>query len=697
MTSLRILRYNFLFLLLSAFLNSRAGKDSLLIALSSAKDTTRVKILLKLSALDRYANNVDAAAKKIEEAKKISAEEGDSLWMGKCALEESSLLYHLGSFKQALRVCNHLIPVAQRNKYTILESELLLTKGQCLGRLGDFKGALDSYHSILPYYEKNPNINMLFRLYSCIAGVYYDQLDYNMAIEYFKKALDHSIKAGHKNYIAQCYNNIGSALGNMGKNSESKQYYLKAVPINIEIKNAWSLAYNYMNISWCELAEKDLPDAAEHNRMAKELIKEFKEPYTMADVLAQEAEILMAIGKKTEALRSMEESLALAEQTKSPVQLEKIYKHMASILESIGDYRRALQFTNKFIRTKDSIINENIREEVTKKKLAYEFEKEQLADSLESASKQKHLSDQLDSSHRQAAMQRNISIISVSSLLIMAVLSFFLYRGVKRNKAASKIIVQQKKEVEIKNKEITDSMHYAKKIQNTLMAQQGIINSCFPHNFILFKPKDIVSGDFYWAAEKNDHFFLAVCDSTGHGVPGAFMSLLNMGFLTEAVKEKNITQPNEIFNYIRQKLIESFSMEGQKDGMDGIIIWVDLKTKQMTYAAANNPPVLIRNGRIGELAYDKMPVGRGERTDSFRLHELNLQAGDSLYLYTDGYADQFGGVRGKKYMYKKLNQKLLSIRSLDVQNQREDLSNEFDHWKGALEQVDDVCIIGIRV
>jgi serine phosphatase RsbU (regulator of sigma subunit) len=213
----------------------------------------------------------------------------------------------------------------------------------------------------------------------------------------------------------------------------------------------------------------------------------------------------------------------------------------------------------------------------------------------------------------------------------------------------------------------------------------------------MFNPKDIVSGDFYWATEHNNKFYLAICDSTGHGVPGAFMSLLNMGFLSEAVKEKNIEEPHEIFNYVRLRLINSISSEQQKDGMDGILLCVDRTTNQITYSAANNEPILVSNNKVIELPKDKMPVGKGEKNESFTLHQVTASKGDVLYLYTDGYADQFGGPKGKKFKYKQLNDLLLNSCHDDLNQQKEILLSSFINWKGNLEQVDDVLIVGIKI
>jgi len=249
--------------------------------------------------------------------------------------------------------------------------------------------------------------------------------------------------------------------------------------------------------------------------------------------------------------------------------------------------------------------------------------------------------------------------------------------------------------IEEKNKEITDSIQYAKKIQYTLLANDELLNNNLAEHFILFKPKDIVSGDFYWATKKDNRFYMAVCDSTGHGVPGAFMSLLNTSFLNEAIMEKNISAPNEVFNYVRDKLIENISKEDQKDGMDGTLICIE--GNKISYAAAYNSPSLVRNKELIELGADRIPVGKGERSQGFRLFEIEMQKDDVLYICTDGYADQFGGPRGKKFKYKQLQELLLKNHELHMKKQEEVLDEILEQWKGGLEQVDDILVVGIKI
>lgn len=295
------------------------------------------------------------------------------------------------------------------------------------------------------------------------------------------------------------------------------------------------------------------------------------------------------------------------------------------------------------------------------------------------------------------------------------------------------IVEHQKHIVEEKQKEILDSINYAKRIQYTLLAHADFLQENIPNHFVYFNPKDIVSGDFYWATKRGNKFYLAVCDSTGHGVPGAFMSLLNISFLNEAVNEKGIEEPNKVFDFVRQRLIDNISKEGQKDGFDGILICIETlpspvgnpegsmiqkeKTTssskglgvRVTYAAANNAPILIKTAlrqaqgpvaggaELVEAESDRMPVGMGERKENFKLFTVDAQKGDALYLYTDGYADQFGGPKGKKFKYKPLNELILANHTQTLSDQKEILKTTFENWRGNLEQIDDVCIIGIRL
>lgn len=260
----------------------------------------------------------------------------------------------------------------------------------------------------------------------------------------------------------------------------------------------------------------------------------------------------------------------------------------------------------------------------------------------------------------------------------------------------------QKDIIEEKNKSITDSINYAQKIQEAILPHYNSFKENFPESFILYKPKDIISGDFYWLNKKENSVLVAVADCTGHGVPGALMSMLGSTFLNEIVNEKQLTRPSAILFELRESIINILKQnEGNsesKDGMDIALCKIDLNTHTLTYSGAFNPLWIIKNEKLIELKANKFPIGTylGERT-KFEEHNLNLEKGDSIYLFTDGYADQFGGPDGKKFKYKNLQQLLLSINTKSMDDQKSILDTTINDWKNNIEQVDDILLLGIRV
>jgi serine phosphatase RsbU (regulator of sigma subunit) len=364
--------------------------------------------------------------------------------------------------------------------------------------------------------------------------------------------------------------------------------------------------------------------------------------------------------------------------------------YLSGAYEKTGDLKTALNYYKQAKQLGDSILNDDKLREITEMQINYNYNKRQIEDSikyqLEVTGKEKEL----------IAQKKNTGITLVI-LGIILILLFFVVKGYLEKNKANTLITQQKILVEQKQREILDSINYAKKIQNTLLAHSDFLNQNLNSYFVYYNPKDIVSGDFYWATKRNNKFYIAVCDSTGHGVPGAFMSLLNIGFLSEAINEKGIEKPNLIFDFVRESLTNNLGKDGQKDGFDGILICIDQTTKAITYSAANNKPIIVVDGNLIELQSDRMPVGAGEKRDAFNLYSIDYAKDAILYLYTDGYADQFGGPKGKKFKYKKLNELLLTHHSKSMTEQNELLKSNFDSWKGELEQIDDVCVIGIKL
>jgi serine phosphatase RsbU (regulator of sigma subunit) len=260
-------------------------------------------------------------------------------------------------------------------------------------------------------------------------------------------------------------------------------------------------------------------------------------------------------------------------------------------------------------------------------------------------------------------------------------------------------INKQKEEIVEKNKDITDSINYARRIQTAILPKQEFLNNYFPKHFVLYKPKDIVSGDFYWSGHHENKKIIAAVDCTGHGVPGAFMSMVGSSLLNEIIHEKEITKADKILNNLRERLIKTLQQTGaegeNRDGMD--IALCVLEGNELEFAGANNPIYHLRGRELKEIKGDKQPIGiYTGNNKSFTSQKIQLEKGDRVYIFTDGFADQFGGPKGKKFMYKKFQDTLIGGVNLSISQQKDELNKVFEAWRGGNSQVDDVLVIGIE-
>jgi len=299
--------------------------------------------------------------------------------------------------------------------------------------------------------------------------------------------------------------------------------------------------------------------------------------------------------------------------------------------------------------------------------------------------------------------------------IIIIMLIYFLvqYRTKSLRKAnqiliekdiASREVEKQRQELAIKNRNITSSIQYAEKIQKALLPSDIMFKKLFPDSFILFKPKDIVSGDFYWITEKNNKVFVSAVDCTGHGVPGAFMSLIGFKILENIIKVHGIEKPAEILNILSMEIENTFHRDEEdyllKDGMDLAFCVFDHDKKQLEYAGAFNPLYLIRDDKLIETRADRFSIGLKymlNEQNVYTNHSISIKRGDMIYMFSDGYPDQFGGPSGKKFMYRRFRHLLLTIHKLPLQEQKDSLEKSIEDWRGEeYDQIDDILVIGIR-
>jgi tetratricopeptide (TPR) repeat protein/serine phosphatase RsbU (regulator of sigma subunit) len=583
---------------------------------------------------------------------------------------------------------------AEKKSFLKSRSNALNNMGLIYMNQGDISKALDHYYKSLNIMEENADKPGIVLCLNNIGGIYRNQGDNIQALDYYFRALKLAKEIGDKDGTAFSLGNIGVIYLNQKRFDQALSCYLKSLAIRESIDDEEGTAMSLGNIGLIYENKKEYKKALDYYLRSLEKLRDQNDKDGISYTLSNIGTIYLKENDLKRAYDAAKESLELAKEINFPEDIRDASNVLQNIYRKQNKWKEALEMQDLFISMRDSINNEETQKAATKKQLKYQYEKDKLA--LEKEQEKK------DVIRREEKRQQRLVTYSVTGVLFLVlVFSLFLYNRFRVTNKQKKIIVEQKHIVEEKQKEIIDSIHYAQRIQSTLLAQKELLNSNLPEYFILFRPKDIVSGDFYWATKKDNLFYFAVCDSTGHGVPGAFMSLLNVSFLNEAVNEKNIRKPNEILDYVRNRLITAVSQDGGQDGMDGILVCIENLNNEnqlsVTYAAAYNAPVIIKNGELNLPAADKMPVGKGEKKSAFTLQTLDVKKGDIVYLFTDGYADQFGGPKGKKFKYKQLYDSLLSVCDLPVNMQKEALSKTFDDWKGDIEQVDDVCIVGLKL
>jgi serine phosphatase RsbU (regulator of sigma subunit) len=508
--------------------------------------------------------------------------------------------------------------------------------------LGDIEGAMISYMNIG---------SLLMQL---------DRLD--SARFFLTNALNAAIKTNNSNLIATGYLNLGSLEQKAEKYADANQYYFRVLEIGEKIGNNELISMAYRDLSLLFQEQEQYKEAIEYDNKCLEY-----------------------------ALKSDDFDAAQA-----------AFFGLAVSYENLGMFKEAYENHKQFAAFQDTIRERQNHDKVVE--MQEKFKSEQTTKENQILSKDNKIKDlEIAQNSEKLANSRIIIISSILGLVLLVILAFTLYnRNVLKQKANLKL--QQANEIiEEKNKDILDSIKYARRIQEAILPPPHLAKKILPENFILYKPKDIVSGDFYFLDKRAEHLIVAAVDCTGHGVPGALMSVVGHNGLTRAIKERELTKPSDILDFlnrsVNETLRQTYEESAVKDGMDIALCSFDTKKNIIQFAGAHNPLWRIRNNELTEIRADKQPIGAfmGEFQQPFTNHELDMETGDVFYIFTDGYADQFGGERGKKFKSSQLKALLLSIYTKSMAEQKKIVLEVFNAWKGELEQVDDVCIIGLRV
>lgn len=590
--------------------------------------------------------------------------------------------------------------------------------------LGNYELSIKYFFQSLEIAEKLENIDKIAVAHTNIGGIYYYQDKYKDAVASFEEAKKYRIKQHDSAGVAGLENNMGALLLEEKNFKEALKNFKQAYTFYEREKLERYQALILNNIARCYIGLKQNAEALNYLHLALFYGQKVGYKSTIINSNYLIGDVYQAQHKLLDALLYYKKSLDLAREEQLKPLIRDLYKKMAETENLLKNFSNAYHYHTLYALYQDSIINENTNKQIAEIQEKYESEKKEKE--IESLSKEKLLQEiEITKKKNELNTQKNIRNYSFIGLGILSLSLFLLYINFSNKKKNAKILEDKNKEIGAKNKDITDSIQYASRIQNAILPAISDFKKFFPHSFVLYKPKDIVAGDFYWLEQKDKSIFFAAADCTGHGVPGAMVSVVCSNALNRAIHEFGITIPSKILDKTRELVIEHFSKSDTevKDGMDISLCKIE-KTENgkyiMEWAGANNALWLCRkceiknheiqesetiftsvidNGffKLLEIASNKQPIGNFVKIQPFTNHSLELLAGDTIFLFTDGFADQFGGEKGKKMKSSNFKKLLLSVQHENMKKQHEMLNDAFVKWKGNFEQVDDVCIIGVRI
>ena len=575
------------------------------------------------------------------------------------------------------------------------------TMGVIYKHKGDYSKAIQNYYKSLGILEELKDSASIIGSINNIGHIYMEKRDFDKAIQCFDKSLKIAELIGESRSKAAVLLNLGNTYAAKNEFQKSLEYHFMSLKIAEDLKDPGALRDCYGNIGNVYNRLNNYAKAIEYHTKSMNISEEYADSAAIAVGYNTLGPDFIGLKNYPKAIEYHFKALNLGRKLNDIETIEYAYEGLVNSFSVTGNYKKAFEFKILFEEVQDSLLNSKNFDEMANLRANFEMEQTNKERDLIMHAKEIQQKADLDK-------QKMINIFLSIGGIIILLFAIVAVRAYLNKKKANKIIAAQKHEVEEqkeiieeKNKDITDSINYAFRIQHAILKAEEHVSKHLPSHFILFKPKDIVSGDFYWTLEKHNHLYLAAADCTGHGVPGAFLTMLGVSFLNEINGVDELLTPAEILNRLRDRIIKELGQTGRemenKDGMDISLARINLKTNELQWAGANNPFYYTKDNELMEVKADKQPIAYYISMKPFTNHEFSFAKGDIFYLFTDGFADQFGGPEGKKFKYKQLQKKLIETQIFTVEDQKQKLNLLFEDWRGKLEQIDDVCIIGMRL
>ena len=649
-----------------------------------------------------YQGNYIQAKKYCQESLELATKVNHGPSMANALNNLGLIHYNQGDLIRAIDCFNKKTNITEQLGDELGSAQTYINLGVLYTSQGNVPKAIDYYHKGLRLYEKLDDKATILIALSNIGSIYFDQEDYDNALDYFLKSLKISSAQNDLLNTSIAYNNIGEVYSSVGKHDEAMEYLVKSLEIKEKSGFKKGAVITLNNIGKLHHQQQEYEKAMDYGRRSAKIAVDIEYDAGLALSNALMSEIYASKNEQQKAIEFGNRALELAIKVGSLVQVRDAAKLLYKSYKEVGDKGKALQLYELCVTYEDSINSEENQKEIIRQEYKASYDQQALSDSLDYIREEELKDLEHLASLEKEENRRYFLYASIGFLILIGIFIFF---GYWRKKKDNTIISLQKAEVELqklilaeKNKKIVDSITYAKRIQTAILPPLKLLSECLTDSFVLYKPKDIVAGDFYWLEKKADKVLFAVADCTGHGVPGALVSVICNNGLNRSVREHGLTIPGEILDKTREIVIEEFqkSEDVIKDGMD--IALCSLEGNKLEYAGAYNPLWILRNNEkeITEFKGNKQPIGRFDHKEPFNTQSLELQPGDTIYIFSDGFADQFGGEKGKKIKPSGFKKFIIDNADKSMQEQQALLNEAFEGWKGEIEQIDDVCVMGFR-
>ena len=560
---------------------------------------------------------------------------------------------------------------------------------------GNIPKALEFYHKGLKINERINNKKGIALLLNRTGNIYMTQGDQKRALANYQRSIQLLEEIGLDREMATPLNSIGLYYEGEEDYESALKYFLKSLKVDEKNKSAQGIGMSLSNIGRMYLKYENAPKALNYFKRSLKTFEELGDKQGKAVALENIGNVYLFIDQIDRAYEFANKSYEVSRLIGHPKRIGTSANLMSKIYEKKGQAIKALEMYKLSIEMRDSVSSENSKTALIRQQSKFEYESQK---AIDDAVHDKQLAVEQEAKEKQKVITYAIGF----GLSLVAVFLIFVFSRLQITRKQKVLIEDAHEELSEKNQEILDSITYAKRIQKAILPTQDVVKQYLKDSFVYYKPKDIVAGDFYWMKSSGDKVLFAAADCTGHGVPGAMVSVVCNNALNRSIKEYGLADPGKILDKTREIVIEEFSADSDdgkedyvKDGMD--IALCSLNGTTLQYAGANNPLWIIRGGEVLVTKANKQPIGNFRSSEPFTTQSIELQKDDTVYVFSDGYVDQFGGEKGKKFMAKAFKKLLLSVQGKAMDAQKQILNDAFKSWKGELEQVDDVCVIGVRI